>query len=269
MYTDNQPSNNNQNEGQIPIPLVIATIGTLLIITGLLIILFSPVPLPLSQPLRQFVVGMFPATANYLPGMSTPTPILLPETPAIAALPSVATEAEAPRQLPPPPPSQPSRLTIPAINLDTNVVSIGLIEAVYNNETYYLWDVPDAFEAGWHNSSALLGNKGNTVLNGHHNINGEVFRRLIDLNIGDTLTLYDARQNPYEYHITHKEILPERDQPLDVRIENAKWIQPTDDERITLITCWPYTDNSHRLVVVAKPITEIIIPPTSTPRPNQ
>ena len=49
-------------------------------------------------------------------------------------------------------------------------------------------------------------------------------------------------------------ILEERDQSLDVRIENAQWIEQTDDERLTLVTCWPYTDNSHRLIVVAHPI---------------
>jgi len=38
-----------------------------------------------------------------------------------------------------------------------------------------------------------------------------------------------------------------------VRQENARWIAPTDDERLTLVTCWPYTNNTHRVVVVAKP----------------
>lgn len=28
---------------------------------------------------------------------------------------------------------------------------------------------------------------------------------------------------------------------------------PTYDERITLITCWPYVSNTHRAVVVAEP----------------
>jgi sortase (surface protein transpeptidase) len=26
------------------------------------------------------------------------------------------------------------------------------------------------------------------------------------------------------------------------------------DERITIVTCWPRTDNSHRLVVIAEPV---------------
>jgi len=38
-----------------------------------------------------------------------------------------------------------------------------------------------------------------------------------------------------------------------VRRQNARWIAPTTDERLTLVTCWPYTGNSHRLIIVAKP----------------
>ena len=34
----------------------------------------------------------------------------------------------------------------------------------------------------------------------------------------------------------------------------ASTTTPTTDERITLITCWPYTSNTHRLIIVAKPI---------------
>jgi sortase A len=41
---------------------------------------------------------------------------------------------------------------------------------------------------------------------------------------------------------------------MEVRIANAKWIQPTSDERLTLVTCWPYTNNTHRLIIVARPL---------------
>ena len=56
------------------------------------------------------------------------------------------------------------------------------------------------------------------------------------------------------YEVTALHILPDRDQPLEVRRQNATWIQPTLDERLTLVTCWPYTNNTHRLIVVAEPI---------------
>ncbi|HOG80388.1 MAG TPA: sortase, partial [Anaerolineaceae bacterium] len=50
-------------------------------------------------------------------------------------------------------------------------------------------------------------------------------------------------------------ILPERNQPVEQRIENARWIEPSVDTRLTLITCWPYESNTHRLVVVARPVS--------------
>jgi sortase A len=93
------------------------------------------------------------------------------------------------------------------------------------------------------------------VLNGHHNVYGEVFRDLVDLEEGAEIILYD-KDNTYFYEVTDKEVLEERGQPLEVRVENAQWIAPTEDERVTLVTCWPYTDNSHRLVIVARPVND-------------
>jgi LPXTG-site transpeptidase (sortase) family protein len=54
--------------------------------------------------------------------------------------------------------------------------------------------------------------------------------------------------------VTEKHILKEKGEPPEVRRQNAKWIEPSDDERLTMITCWPYTNNTHRLIVVAKPV---------------
>jgi len=116
-----------------------------------------------------------------------------------------------------------------------------------------VWDVPDRRVAGWLKTTAPAGQPGNTVLDGHHNIKGEVFRRLVDLKPGDAIDLHAGRA-VYHYAVTEKHILLDRDQPINVRIANAKWIQPTDDERLTLVTCWPYTNNTHRLIIVARPL---------------
>ncbi|MCZ7673526.1 MAG: sortase [Chloroflexi bacterium] len=148
---------------------------------------------------------------------------------------------------------KPIRIVIPAIDLDAPVADIGAEAIVQGNQIFYQWLVPTGYMAGWHNNSARLGQPGNTVLNGHHNVYGEVFRDLIDLEEGDEILMYDEDQE-YEYQVTVTEILPERGQDLAVRLENAQWIAPTEDERITLVTCWPYTDNSHRLIVVAEPM---------------
>jgi sortase A len=114
------------------------------------------------------------------------------------------------------------------------------------------WVVPSG-AAGWHMNSALPGHGENVVLSGHHNIEGKVFRHVIDLEPGDEITIY-ADDMPYVYTVTEKYILKEAGMPLRVRQKNAQWIKPTGDERLTLVTCWPYEwpGNSHRVVVVAR-----------------
>jgi sortase A len=179
---------------------------------------------------------------------------LLPETQSDSDLPShIVSAAEAVQRQPGV--GDPIRIVIPAIDLDAPVNSISLEKIVDGDLTYYQWPVPNEFLAGWHDNSARLGNVGNTVLNGHHNVHGEVFRDLVDLEEGAEIILYD-KDNTYVYEVTDKEVLEERGQPLEVRVENAQWIAPTEDERVTLVTCWPYTDNSHRLVIVAQPVND-------------
>jgi sortase (surface protein transpeptidase) len=41
---------------------------------------------------------------------------------------------------------------------------------------------------------------------------------------------------------------------LTLQKENARYMDNTADERVTLISCWPYTSNTYRLIVIAKPL---------------
>jgi LPXTG-site transpeptidase (sortase) family protein len=148
----------------------------------------------------------------------------------------------------------PDRIVIPAINLDAPVVPIHFIHVVVSGTTYEQWIAPNHFAAGWHDSSAMLGLPGNTVLNGHHNAYGKVFQYLINIKIGDQIIVYSGSQ-AFEYQVAAKMLLPERFTSIEKRLDNARWIMPTDDERLTLITCWPANSNTHRVVIVAFPIT--------------
>lgn len=172
---------------------------------------------------------------------STPTPTEPPPTPTPTSTPT------------PVPPEPPVRIVAPAIDLDAPVVPMSweLVDA--KGTMVSRWIVPsDA--AGWHVNSAMPGQPENVVLSGHHNIEGKVFRYVVDLEPGDTVTLL-AGERAYEYTITEKYILKEAGMPLKVRQKNAQWIRPTGDERLTLVTCWPYDwpGNSHRVIVVARP----------------
>jgi len=139
----------------------------------------------------------------------------------------------------------------PAIGLDAPVVEIGWHLVERNGQMVSQWDVAD-HAAGFHKGSAYPGRVGNTVLSGHHNIRGEVFRYLLGLQLGDLLSLYVGKQ---EYRYTVQEVLlfPEKNVSPEQRRENARWIGYFPDERLTLVTCWPYTSNTHRVVVIAYP----------------
>ena len=125
-----------------------------------------------------------------------------------------------------------------------------------DGQTYELvqWEAPDEKAAGWHSNSAPLGEIGNTVLNGHHNVYGKVFGSLVYLQEGDFIQVYGSDDKWYTYVVANKMVVPERDVPLQQRMENAAWILPSDDERLTLITCWPQQTNTHRLIIVASPV---------------
>lgn len=147
----------------------------------------------------------------------------------------------------------PDRIVIPSIYLDAPVVPVQADNVTIDAVEYLQWLAPEKYAAGWHQTSATLGRPGNTVLNGHHNAYGEVFGRLIDIRIGDLIYLYSGDRQ-FEYKVINKMILREKDQPVSVRLENARWIEPTQDERVTLITCWPKDNNTHRFIVIATPV---------------
>lgn len=203
----------------------------------------------------------------------TPAPSVTP-TPAPSATPTVTETAPTltatpiptlPLTASPRPISgaPPTHIRIAAIGLDAPVVPVGQHAVTLDGELFSQWDVPPTRAAGWHQTSAPLGAPGNTVLNGHHNVYGEVFRYLAALKPGDWIAL-DAADRRYHYVVVQTMTLAEEGQPLDVRAENARWILPTADERVTLVTCWPSYANTHRLVVIALPLWDVI-PPADIP----
>jgi len=147
--------------------------------------------------------------------------------------------------------SPPTRLVAPSINLDTPVVETGWVQVEKDGVVNNVWVVAD-YAAGWHQNSSLPGEGGNIVLSGHHNIKGEVFRYIVELEVGDTVSLFVGDQQ-YDYVVNDKFIVKDKGEPDSVRRANAKWIGPFNEERLTLVTCWPYNNNTHRVIVIAKP----------------
>lgn len=152
-------------------------------------------------------------------------------------------------------PTIPDRIVIPAIDLDAQVVIAGFNYTDVEGETFGQWEAPNEFAAGWQPDSALLGKVGNTVINGHHNEFGEVFGRLVDLKVGDIVYVFSKGQK-FSFIIANRMILQERFVDMATRLDNARWLSSTHDVRLTLVTCWPKLSNTHRLILVARPLVE-------------
>jgi len=127
------------------------------------------------------------------------------------------------------------------------------------------WVVP-ANAAGHHIDSAFPGEAGNVVISGHHNIQGRVFARLsrigesgVPLGLDDEIILEDELGRRFIYRITGWQRIPEANAAVEVRQENASYLLPTDFPQLTLITCWPASNNTHRVIIQAA-LSEIITP---------
>ena len=186
---------------------------------------FTPTPLP--------AVPVSPAVDQ------PPTPIPEPTLP----LPTAATRSPAT--------SPPTRLVIPSITLDIPVLPVGVKTIREGSESRVVWaDVPNA--GGFHETSAYPGNPGNTVINGHRDIQGAVFRHLDRVQVGDEITLY-VGSTAYPYRVTETLVVPETFASAEQRAANLRLISYMPEERLTLVTCTPVGLATHRLLVIARP----------------
>jgi sortase A len=191
------------------------------------------------------------ASRTALPPTDTPTPVSTP-----TGVPS-STPADIPSPTPTatslPLSGPPTRIVAPAIGLDSPVIEAGYRLTTIGGNPAAEWVVP-LNVAGYHEGTAFPGHPGNTVISGHHNMGAEVFRYLVDLEPGDEVILY-VGDTEFHYAVTEKLIIREAGVSDEQRQRNAAWVGPTDDERVTLVTCWPYSGNSHRVIVIARPVS--------------
>ncbi len=145
----------------------------------------------------------------------------------------------------------PTRITAPAIGLDAKVITVHMKEQYENGVLKRSWDVAD-YAAGFHEGMARPGHVGNTVIAGHHNVRGSVFQKLHLLKPGDDVFVW-VGDSPYRYRVDTVYRLPLKGVPPEVLESNLRFILPTNDQRLTLVTCWPAWGSTHRTVVVAYP----------------
>jgi LPXTG-site transpeptidase (sortase) family protein len=216
-------------------------------------ILPVPLPYPVALPLVVQQEVAAPQEVAAAQAAAAPQEVAAPQE-AAAAQDVAAQEVAAPQEVA----AQeiagavPERIRIPRVGLDAPVTLAPLATIEIGGQTYTQWLAPYSFAAGWQEGTALAGAPGNTVLNGHHNIYGEVFGRLHELTQGDAVEV-DSGGRTLHYTVRQVMILEERGLPMQQRLENARWVLPSQDARLTLVTCWPPESNTHRLIVVAAP----------------
>lgn len=145
-------------------------------------------------------------------------------------------------------------VSIPALNIASEVVPVGwrinFDESFQSGE--FEWDSPDA-NVGWVVNSALPDETGNIILYGHNNIYGKVFQNLYEVKEGQRIYLQTENKR-WAYEVRYVLLLP----ILNVSAEQIKsyqqYLDPTADARVTIISCWPPQSNTHRVVVIAKPV---------------
>ncbi len=148
--------------------------------------------------------------------------------------------------------SPPVRLVIPSVRIDSPVVPVtwNMIPSK-NGGSKSEWQVAN-YAVGHHYGSANPGEVGNVVMSGHVDYKGQVFKDLHLANKGDEVIVY-TEKGQYLYVITDMVLVLEDGAPPEAKARNAAYMNPTPDQTLTMITCWPYGIDDHRLIAIAKP----------------
>jgi sortase A len=153
-------------------------------------------------------------------------------------------------------PSTISRIVIPVINLDKKVIEVSwTVQKQTDGQEVMVWDV-DKYRVGHHKGTSNPGDGSNIVLAGHSGGYAYPFNDIYYLKPGDLIELYSNNQ-VYQYTVTEHILVDEVGQPLEKRLENARYIEPTDEEMITMVACWPLTGPkkfSQRIIIRSKPL---------------
>ncbi len=206
--------------------------------------------LPISEPLSPSPTHWahsqtLPATPSPRPTSVTPTVTPVAPPGAQSPTPTLTATITAPHTvtptvtvaLPTAPPTPiavpigvpPVRIRIPDIGVDHPVVLGDDWETLKRG-------------VGHRVGSANPGQRGNMVMSAHNDIYGEIFRNLPDVQLGDVIEVYTASQM-FRYVVTQQRII----QPTEVSV-----MYPTSTPVLTLISCYPYGIDSHRIVVIAE-----------------
>lgn len=182
--------------------------------------------------------------------------LIIADTPVFELPPATHLPTLTPTPIPTatPPPLPAIRMFIPAIDLNTSITEIFPTEILKRSEGTFIWEPPD-FAVGHFESSGKPEEGGNIVFIGHNNTQGEVFRDLDHLTIGDEVILYTVEKE-FHYYVQKIVFVPYLGSEEQGDAALQSYSSPQTAETVTLISCWPYATNSHRIVVIAIPSSD-------------
>jgi sortase A len=135
-------------------------------------------------------------------------------------------------------------LLIPSLN-----ISVPIIADVDGSDKDAYFKALEKGVAHYKNT-AKPGENGNIFIFGHSSFYAwkpgeykDIFKNLDDLNIGDEIVIW-WQSKKYNYKVSKKDM---------VDPDDTRYVQPTDSEQLTVMTCWPPGTTSKRLIIVGEP----------------
>ncbi|MBA3946414.1 MAG: sortase [Herpetosiphonaceae bacterium] len=132
-----------------------------------------------------------------------------------------------------------TRISIPDIQLDRKVQQVGWHLEEQNGVQVAVWDVPK-YAVGHNQDTANPGEPGNIVLTGHSGGSAYPFNYLYEVLVGSKVLIWTNDQQ-FSYTVSDRVIVDEQGPTVTdaQRRENARYIEETPNEQITMVTCWP------------------------------
>jgi sortase A len=228
-------------------------IGSLLLVAGVAVLLIAatqrggPQPVVSTAPSPVETHAATNAQERSSPPATTPEPVTDNEVGAapLSLARPVATQVKQAG-------SPPTHLAIPSIGLDQPIVEVSAQVQSVGGQQVLVWNVAD-YAVGHNDTSADPGQGGNVVLTGHDDWHGEVFRDLHTIQDGAEIVVTTSDGALHRYVVDQILYRQEVGVPLSERLKTGELIGPTADERLTLVTCWPYGIDDQRLIVIARP----------------
>jgi LPXTG-site transpeptidase (sortase) family protein len=145
-----------------------------------------------------------------------------------------------------------TNISIPSVEIDTEIYEVGYEVQEIDGQRIREWEVA-SYAAGHHKTSGRPGEGNNIVVTGHNDWEGEVFRTLEYVKHGDEIII-ETEEGEHRYVVAEIHMRREIGATLEERLETGRFMADMPEERLTLITCWPYGINDHRVIVVATPV---------------